>query len=412
MILSGVIGSGKTTVAQQVCEELKSQGYEVLRFDGDDVQFRTSVRNNTRLIMEEIIQQGLSRPLIFVDEVQKEPEIFDAIKLAFDKCNASFIVTGSNPAFLHTEAQNRLQRRGAFFTLFPLAIPEIAVHKKILKSFAMETFNQLLWGVKNPMTKPIVSLRRPPEIDAIVQGYLIKGGLPLAVKSSSVNRALAQVQLSVERGVTDTYHNTIAIADEVRRHIAFTNSQEFTYQSVHQKIRSTKRILVDGVLDHLMNHGYIFKKRPYLEEFESSKSTYFANYSWVDPGMVSYFQGTLDPSPQESGFRLEGYIHTRLLEHLQHIPFSSKIYYHKPFLFKSSADALTFKPGEIDFIVQIGERVIPIEVKSTTKLSEIDTTLICDYLTKYRRPFGIILYGGSPHVDVEKKIIYFPYWYV
>jgi hypothetical protein len=141
-------------------------------------------------------------------------------------------------------------------------IPEIAVHKKILKSFAMETFSQLLWGDPNPLTKPMTSLRRLPEIDGVVQGYLIKGGLPLAAKSSSIHRALAQVQLSVERGVTDTYHNTIAVADEVRRHIAFTNSREFTYQSVHQKIRSTKRNLVDGVLDHLMNHGYIFKKRP------------------------------------------------------------------------------------------------------------------------------------------------------
>jgi predicted AAA+ superfamily ATPase len=128
--------------------------------------------------------------------------------------------------------------------------------------------------------------------------------------------------------------------------------------------------------------------------------------------MVSYFQGNIDPSPQEAGVRLEGYIHTRLLERLERISLSSQIYYNKPFAFKSSADALTFKPGEIDFIIQIGERIIPIEVKSTTKLAEIDTNLMCDYLTKYRRPFGIILYGGSPHIDLEKKIIYFPYWYV
>ena len=99
IILSGVIGSGKTTVASEVCRRLEKTGFDILRFDGDDVQFRAAIRANTRIFVEEIIQSGLQRPLIFVDEVQKEPEIFDAIKLAFDKKKASFIVTGSNPAF-------------------------------------------------------------------------------------------------------------------------------------------------------------------------------------------------------------------------------------------------------------------------------------------------------------------------
>lgn len=412
IILSGVIGSGKTTVASEVCRRLEKTGFDILRFDGDDVQFRAAIRANTRIFVEEIIQSGLQRPLIFVDEVQKEPEIFDAIKLAFDKKKASFIVTGSNPAFLHLQAQNRLQRRGTRVNLFPLSIPEIATHKNILANFEMQTFTNLLWETKNPLAESLPTLRKPPEMDGLTHLYLIKGGLPLAVKSPSIRRALSQIQLSVERGVTDTFHNTIAVADEVRRHLAFGNSQEFTYQSVHQKIRSTKRNIVDNVLDHLMNHGYIFKKRPYLEEFETSKSTYFANYSWVDPGMVSYFQGNIEPNEQELGFRLEGYIHTRLQEHLERIPLSSQIYYHKPFTLKSSADALTFKPGEIDFIVQIGERIIPIEVKSTMKLADIDTSLMRSYLKKYCRPFGIVLYGGSPHIDVEERIIYFPYWYV
>ena len=412
IILAGVIGSGKTTVAEQICQNLKDAGHDVLRFDGDDVQFRSAVRANTRLFIDEIIQNGLSRPFIFVDEIQKEPEIFDALKMAFDKKKASFLVTGSNPAFLRIEAQNRLQRRGKMVNLFPLSIPEIAAHKKILPRFDPQIFNSLLWDAKNPLKEYLAAIRRPNEIDELTRLYLIKGGLPLAVKSSSIHRALMQIQLTTERGVTDTYHQTIAIADEIRRHLAFSNSQEFTYQTIHQKIRSTKRHVVDNVIDHLLNHGYIFKKRPYLEDFESSKSTYFANYSWVDPGMVSYFQGNIEPNQQELGFRLEAYLHTRLIEQLEQIPLSSQIYYHKPFAPKSTGDSLVFKPGEIDFIVQIGERIIPIEVKSTMKIAEIDTTQMKTYLKQYQRPFGIILYGGSPHVDEENRIIYFPYWFV
>jgi predicted AAA+ superfamily ATPase len=412
VILSGVIGSGKTTAAEILCKDLANQGFDVLRYEGDDVRFRASVRENSRLFVNEIVQRGLERPLIFVDEVQKEPEIFDAIKMAFDKQKASFIVSGSNPAFLHTEAANRLQRRGVKVTLWPLSIPEIAVYRKVLKSFDLDTFSHLLWSAKHPLKEKLPNIRRPAEIDELVQSQLVRGGLPLAVRSSSLSKALTQIKLSVERGVTETYSQTVAISDEVRRYLAFSNSREFTYQGIHQKIRSTKRQTVDDVLDHLMNHGYIFKKRPFLEEFESEKSTYLAAYSWVDPGMVSYFQGNVEPNAQELGFRLEAYVHTRLLEHLEMIPVSSQIYYHKPFVQKMSTEALSFKPGEIDFILQIGERVIPIEVKLTEQLAAIDTTLMQEYLKKYKRPFGIVLYGGSPHIDEDAKIIYFPYWYV
>jgi predicted AAA+ superfamily ATPase len=212
--------------------------------------------------------------------------------------------------------------------------------------------------------------------------------------------------------VTNTFSNTIATADEVRRYLASANSREFTYLGLQQKIRSTKRDVVDGVLDHLLNHGYIFKKRPFLEEFEGNKSTYLTAYSWVDPGMVTYYQGDMEPSMQELGFRLEGYVHTRILEHLEALPMSSQLYYHKPFVYKTSTDALSFKPGEIDFIVQVGTRIIPIEVKLTESIREIDTTLMVAYLKKYDRPYGIILYGGSPYVDTQQKLIYFPYWYL
>jgi predicted AAA+ superfamily ATPase len=412
VILSGVIGSGKTTTSEMVCKELGNRGFDILRFEGDDVRFRAHVRENSLLFVNEIVQRGLERPLIFVDEVQKEPEIFDAIKMAFDKQKACFIVSGSNPAFLHTEAAHRLQRRGTKITLWPLSIPEIALHRSLIKSFDMEVFSHLLWGTKNPLKEKIPSIRRPTEIDNLVRSYLVRGGLPLAVKSASVTKALGQIKLSVERGVTETYSKTVAVADEVRRYLAFNNSREFTYQGIHQKLRSTKRQLVDDVLDHLMNHGYIFKKRPFLEEFEREKSTYLATYSWVDPGMVSYFQGNIEPNDQELGFRLEGYVHMRLLEHLEMIPVSSQIFYHKPFVQKASTDALSFKPGKLDFILQIGEHLVPAQVKLTEKLAEIDTRLLQAYLKKYNRPYAIVLYGGSPYIDEDAKIIYFPYWYI
>ncbi len=71
---------------------------------------------------------------------------------------------------------------------------------------------------------------------------------------------------------------------------------------------------------------------------------------------------------------------------------------------------IDFKKGEIDFIVELGKRVIPIEVKLTPRVSEINTQLIEEYLATQNTPFGIILYGGAPFIDEQKKLVYYPYW--
>ena len=154
---------------------------------------RSKIRENSRFFVEQIAQKGLARPFIFVDEVQKEPEIFDAVKMAFDKSKASFIVSGSNPAFLNTAAGDRLQRRGIKMTLWPLSIPEIAVSYAGLKKFEMKVFSDLLWHLKNPLNAKIPVIRKPDDMDKLTATYLIRGGLPLAVKSSSNQKALTQI---------------------------------------------------------------------------------------------------------------------------------------------------------------------------------------------------------------------------
>lgn len=98
--------------------------------------------------------------------------------------------------------------------------------------------------------------------------------------------------------------------------------------------------------------------------------------------------------------------------YMEQIPLKSSLYYYKPFSIKPSNQALDFKKGEIDFVVVIGKRTIPIEVKLTHKLSSIDTTLIQQYIKEQRSPYGVVLYGGSPFVDREHRLIFYPYWLI
>ncbi len=410
VILPGIVGSGKTHLLGAVSQKMsKELAYQLFQYEGDDSKFRSQVRSSSSCILNDIIAKGADRPFIFVDEVQKEPEIFDALKLAYDKASAQFAVSGSNPAFLRTTANNRLQRRAMVIPQFPLSMHEILAHHQLCDQDGPHHFIDLIANLEDLETYKPWRPKVADKVHEIVKRYLIVGGLPQAWLAPDLIQAMTAIKLVAERGITETYQTTVAADDEIRQFLADRNSQEFTYKGVQQTLRSTKRTAVDRVIDHLMNHGYLFKKTPYLGEAAKTHSTYFATYSWVDPGLVSYF---VDPKPnaQDLGFRLESYTHTRLIDCLAHIPVKSGIYYYKPFSIKPANDALSFGSGEIDFVLQTGRQVIPIEVKSTQRFQDIDTHLVEAFIKKYSSRFGLVLYGGSTHVDHDKKIIYFPFW--
>lgn len=412
VILSGIVGCGKTFLVNQLCPEFERMGYTVMRFEGDDVKFRSLVKSDTYFFIDQIKSQGALRPLIVIDEAQKEAEIFDALKLAFDKADALFLVTGSNPRFLQVEAQHRLQRRGRIVPMLPFSIAELVKHHEpSLRKFDGQ-FESILTDKKALAELRLEKIKKPGEVDHIVCEYLKFGGLPAVQNTVKSPEKMLIVKLVAERGITDTYIKTQAVTDEVRRYLAMNNSQEFTYQGLHQVIRSTKRREVDDIVDHLLNFGYILKKRPFLGEFELTKKTYFAVYSWIDPGFVSYFTGDLDANDQNDGFRLEASIHAKLFQILENLSFSAGVFYYKPYTQKESTGDLVFLKGEIDFIIRIGSKIIPIEVKMGTNIRNFQLDTIKDFVTANKLEFGIVLYGGSPFIDEESKLIYYPYWMI
>ncbi len=415
IILPGIVGCGKTTLVTKLLEKLEKKGFDVLQYTGDDVAFRSQIRENTRFISNEIHSRGLKKVILFVDEIQKEPEIFDAVKIAYDEAKVSFIVSGSHPAFLKTEAKNRLQRRAEVMTLTPFSLKEILVHKKIMNTSALQEelapFEKIIADWTPPQEVSIESEKWDQKIVPVLDQYLIYGGLPKAFFAKGEQRALQEIKLVAERGITENYETTVARDDEVRQYLASLNSKEFTYKGIHQVLRNSKRNGVDKVIDHLLNHGYLIKKRPYLAEYENLKKTYFAIYSWIDPSLVTYYTAHLDFKESEAGYRLEAYVHSRLNALQEKLPLKANIYYYKNFAYKAVNDSLDFLPGEIDFIFKLGERLVPIEVKKTHQLNEIKNTELLEcVISKWKLPFGVVLYGGAPYFNKSKKILFYPFW--
>lgn len=405
LILAGIVGCGKTTLALRVLNLLEDR-YATFSFTSDDVQFRRQLIDDTTSL-HKLIRSKTTRPaLVFIDETQKCAEAFDAVKYAYDQGDISFIISGSNPAYLNTVARKRLQRRAHLLMLHPLAQAEIIADILGKEIVPYERVVDLVSGKGWKWIRELPPMELKREIQETVEAYVRFGGLPGVWRQQGAKLKLKELQTIAERGFQPLSDETNTFADIVRIALAEMNSREFTYETIFQKTRTNKRYKVNAIIDELINHGYILKKSPRL--FHPSKISYLFVLSWIDPGFIHYFTGT-DPWEGDRGFTIESIVQTALSRIAAFIPTKAEISYFKPYTIDINGK-VKYQQGEIDFLFQAGTSLVPIEVKATADIRSIDASLMKSFINERSLKYGIICYGGVPFVDEKAHIVYWPYW--
>lgn len=406
IILSGIVGCGKTTVVKEFIRKNIEGRWQFFEFSGDDTIFRSAVLSDSKYIYNYIKSKTTGPCFIFVDEVQKTEECFDAIKYAFDHHQLSFIISGSNPDYLNTNAKKRLQRRADFFTMHPFSLSEILLHKKLIEANWPKLFKHILFE-ESKINLQNYKWTLTKEIENETSLYLSFGGLPRAYLSKKSSDKLFEIRQVVERGFESLSKDNSNVSDLIIIELANLHAKEFTYQGIFQKSGLRRREVINTTIDQLINHGYLTKKKPIF--ITEHRNSYFNNYSWIDPGIVSYLTGEYNNLDAGLGHRIEGMVAARLKYYQCIHPLKSEIGYFKPYTVDKN-DKVKFLPGEIDFIFKCGKRIVPIEVKSTSEISNIKTDMLENFIINNRLPFGFIIYGGVPYWNKQKKILFWPYW--
>jgi predicted AAA+ superfamily ATPase len=408
VILSGIVGCGKTTLVQNLLEQLKDQFY-IVSFSGDDIQFRNHVAEDSQYLLRQVQSQTKKRTLIFVDEVQKSEEVFDALKIAFDSKQCSFIVSGSNPAYLSLVAKKRLQRRAYQFQMLPLSLSEILVAENKISQNQQRHFPSLLQNFEMIDVAKTEDLILTSQIQNLAKIYFKFGGLPLAHLAPSNEKKLMEIRLTVERGFELFANANDSSSEKVKIELACLQSREFTYKNILEKTRILSRDTVNSTIDELINHGYLVKKKPIL--LKEGKSSYLSIYSYIDPGVTTYLVGE-EADEAQIGFWLEGYVHARVDYYLNNSPYKSELGYYKDHTIDANGKTKFLNSGEIDFVLIRGKKILPIEVKFNSDFGLINTQFLEKFLTTHKLPFGLVIYGGIPYFDKNKKILFWPYWLI
>ncbi len=402
VILTGIIGVGKTTLTKKIVSDL-SDIYHCFSFSGDDLIFRQAVATDTRYLIKTIRSKTSERALIFVDEIQKTPEILDAVKLAFDDEKMSFVVTGSEPQYLLNEAKRRLQRRARAFSLYPFSLNEIYTHKNLCEKVDISLWRRIIDG---GTPEPLLDIKGDwLQIFKDFKSYRPFGTIPLVYQEKTPEEKLYAITNIIDRGYQPIAGLTQKETDTIISEIANLNNREFTYQTILNKTRLKRREKINVVIDFYTNNGLLLSRTRKL--FIDYKQSYHIIYSFIDPGLAFYINRKEISAETDNGFDLESIVHAQLRNRQNFYPFSISVYYYTPYYITPSGQ-IKYKTGSIDFLLESGSINIPIEVKSTNNLNRINVPILEEYVQSGRANYGVVIYQGAPWYDKLKKIYYLP----
>ena len=366
VLLTGARQVGKSTLCLGMDRE-----YRVF----DDLTQREAAKHDPQGYIA-----SLPRP-VTIDEIQKVPEVLDGIKLAIDKerSNGDFLLTGSANVLDMKKAKDTLAGRIVEIPLYPLSQKEI--YGKPDDNIVDRLFTEGVEGLK-PTKKPYNEL-----LEAV-----LKGGYPEILKIESPRgRSLwfnAYISTYIERDIRDVgelrdistfirFYNIIAPRScGLLNKSDLANESDLSEATASNYLSMLEMIYQVSLLrPYASNVSKRFVKSPKLFVTDSGLFCHLLGITSIQELLDSRYRGDI----------IETFVYAELLKHIGYSQVQPGIYHYR-----------THDKKEIDFIIEKGDRIFAIEVKSAQSLKRDAFKHIADFQnSSNKKVIGIVLYGGS-----------------
>jgi predicted AAA+ superfamily ATPase len=386
VVVLGARQTGKSTLVQSL-PVLAGRPYLSL----DDLDARTQADADGEAFVAR-------SPMLVIDEVQRSPDLLIAVKRAVDldrqRTPGMFVLTGSANLLVMEKVSESLAGRAVYVTLWPFTrrerhglgttgpwselLAEPFSHwPKVLDAHGgpEESWTSAvrLGGFPTPSHRITHESLRPSWYGGYVQTYLERDLRTLrAVESLSdfrrlmaaaclrIGSLLNQAELGRDIGISQP---------QVHR---FLNILEATYQAIRlpaYSVNRTKRLI----------------KTPKLY--------------WCDTALALHVAGETEPR----GAHLENLVLVDLLAWRDLEVHRPEVLYWR-----------TATGQEVDFVVETPKRLLPIEVKASTRVSAADVKGLEAFLDEYPdlTDGGLLLYGGKETYRFTKRVLVAPWWKV
>lgn len=323
---------------------------------------------------------SLPKP-ITLDEIQKVPEVLEGIKLDIDKhrVNGDFLLTGSTNVLDMKRAKDTLAGRIIEIQMWPLSQKEL--HHKPDENIIDTIFST---GVKDllPVKMEYTEL----------MGSIVQGGYPEIDKIDSLRgRSLwynSYISTYVERDIRD-----VGELRDISAFIRFFNIiAPRSCGLVNKSNLASDANLSEATVNNYLSMLEMIYQVSLLQPYSSNISKRFIKSQklfMTDSGLYCHLLGINDVDAlQNSHYKgdvIETFVYAELLKHLSYSMTSANIYHYR-----------TTDKKEIDFIVEKGDKVFAIEVKSSQSIKKDAFKHIIDFQSKSSKVIvGIVFYAGD-----------------
>ncbi len=386
VVLLGARQTGKTTLVRSL-PELRNRPYLTL----DEFDLRAQAKSDP----ESVVRRA---PRLILDEVQRSRDLLIAVKRAVDeepvRTPGRFVLTGSANLLMMESIGETLAGRAIYVTLWPFTRRERLGHGCAGRwSELMETPFES-W--------PEVMSTEPP-LPENWRETATRGGLPVP----SLDLADAEARALWYSGYVQTYlERDLQALRAVENLVDFRRLMRAASLRTGALLNQTelgRDVGISQVQVHrflnLMESSYQIVRLPAFAVNRTSRLIKTPKLYWSDTALGMYLGGETEPR----GAHLENLVLSDLLAWRDLQGLKPEIMYWR------TATGL-----EVDFVVESGGRVLPVEVKAAGRVHPADAKGLEAFLDEYPdlASGALLLHDGTESYPLTRRVIAAPWWRV
>lgn len=389
-ILIGPRQVGKTYLMDTLRKKLETEGKKTVWLNLDNEEDKERFTSQASLLAYIELVVGKEKGYVFIDEIQRKEDAGLFLKGIFDMhLSHKFIISGSGSLELKAKIPESMAGRKQLFSIDPLSFEEF-VNFKTNDQYA----------------------NRLPEFFAVEEGkanrffseYMIFGGYPRVVLAETATLKQGEMQ-EIYRSYIDRDIHDLLHLDKTD---AFTDLLKVIASQIGSLVNMVELSSTISI-DQKTIKNYLF----YLEQtFIIKKVTpYYRNvrkeiikapiYYFVDIGLRNWLLGIFGLA--EMPVSLSGHIFENIVFHTLRAQTElspTQIHFWR-----------TRDHAEVDFVLETGQEMIPVEVKYTKLVKPEIPRSFRNFVAKYKPKTGYIVHlGGFLEEDIdETHIAFVPY---
>jgi len=419
---------GKTILIHQIIQKLldsKTDPKRIFYLSIDEIELNkggAELKDILNVYSNYIIKKPLDSLdetyYLFLDEIQELPDWEKILKNWYDfGYNLKFIISGSSSIWISKGAEESLLGRIKTFVMMPLKFSEVLRYRGILQEDYIRIRNNLRTSLisavqKNDVKefqdalKELIGTMTPKKetIEIELNKYLMIGGYPEFLEENDLSR----IGETVRDKIKLIFFKDIIRYFKIRNPTALEDTFKLLAKNSGTQFNMTKTAnLLDiqrpTLKDYLkyLTKAYLIRSSEFCSQSRRKRirkqNKVYVLDTGVRNGVVDYLDETLIKDAQELGIVVESV----LFDHLVRLKFNLEqgpepdIFYWKD-------------KKEIDFVLPIKRKFIPIESKYRSNIPKETIEVIKDFIKEKNSPFGIII--TKDEFGLDDNIFRIPLW--